>query len=50
MGGDPKELTSITLNPNSAYGIIGGADGPTAIVVGGSGDVSASEVVPYPND
>lgn len=50
MGGDPKELTSITLNPNSAYGIIGGADGPTAIIVGGSGDVSASEVVPYPND
>ena len=33
MGHDPEELTSITLNPNSAMGIIGGADGPTAIVV-----------------
>jgi len=33
MGHDPEELTSITLNPNSAYGIIGGADGPTSIVV-----------------
>lgn len=32
MGYDPEELTSITLNPNSAYGIIGGADGPTAII------------------
>lgn len=33
MGHDPEELTSITLNPNSAMGIIGGADGPTAIIV-----------------
>jgi len=33
MGHDPEELTSITMNPNSAMGIIGGADGPTAIVV-----------------
>jgi len=34
MGHDPKELTSITLNPNSAdVGIIGGADGPTSVVV-----------------
>ena len=36
MGHDPEELTSITLNPNSAYGIIGGADGPTEIIVGES--------------
>lgn len=33
MGHDPEELTSINLNPNSAMGIIGGADGPTAILV-----------------
>ncbi len=33
MGHDPEELTSITLNPNSAMGIIGGADGPTSIIV-----------------
>ena len=33
MGHDPQELTSSTLNPNSAYGIIGGADGPTAIIL-----------------
>lgn len=37
MGHDPEELTSINMNPNSAYGIIGGADGPTAIVVGENG-------------
>ena len=49
MGYDPEELTSITLNPNSAMGIIGGADGPTAIIVGGYGDVSASVEVPSPN-
>jgi len=29
------ELTGVNLDPNSAgFGIIGGADGPTAIVVG----------------
>ena len=34
MGYDPEELTSINLNPNSAdFGLIGGADGPTAIIV-----------------
>ncbi|MBE6972532.1 MAG: hypothetical protein E7440_01430 [Ruminococcaceae bacterium] len=48
MGHDPEELTSINLDPNSAYGIIGGADGPTAIIRGGNGDISASEAVPYP--
>ena len=36
MGHDPEELTSINMNPNSAYGIIGGADGPTEIIVGES--------------
>ena len=33
MGHNPEELTGITLNPNSAMGIIGGADGPTSIIV-----------------
>lgn len=50
MGHDPEELTGITLNPNSAMGIIGGADGPTAIIVGGYGDTSASVAVPVPVD
>lgn len=49
MGHDPEELTSINLNPNSAdMAIIGGADGPTSIIVGTAGDVSTSEVVPAP--
>lgn len=34
MGHDPEELTGIIYeNPNSAAGIIGGADGPTSIIV-----------------
>jgi len=49
LGYDPEELTSINLNPNSAdMGIIGGADGPTSIIVSTPWDVSTSEMVPAP--
>ena len=33
MGHDPQELTSITIEPDAATGIIGGADGTTSIIV-----------------
>ena len=46
MGHDPEELTSITLNPNSAMGIIGGADGPTAIIVAEAGEIAYVESHP----
>ena len=46
MGHDPKELTSITLNPNSAAGIIGGADGSTAIIVAETGEIAYVESHP----
>ena len=49
MGGDPKELTSINLNPNSAdIAIIGGADGPevTAIVRRADGEIVYMESEP----
>ena len=44
MGHDPEELTGIIYeNPNSAAGIIGGADGPTAIIVAETGEIAYVE-------
>ncbi len=52
MGHDPEELTSVIyMDPHSAAGIIGGADGPTSIVVRNSnGEILVSEPVLTPAD